>query len=113
MGKEHVFSDNQTVAHPRILDGQAECVQSTAVVSREIAGETIVVPICRGVGDLDSVYTFNELGTELWRLLSETRTAENLAKWVSQNYEVSQKQAFGDVRSFLLELLDAGLIRLA
>src|SRR5271169_1715178 len=39
--------------------------RNTAIVSREVAGETIVVPICRGVGDLDSVYTFNPVGRSL------------------------------------------------
>ena len=30
------------------------------MVSREIAGEVILVPIRRNVGDLESVYTLNE-----------------------------------------------------
>jgi len=40
----------------------------TAIVSRDVAGETSVVPICRGVGDLDSVYTFNPVGRRIGEL---------------------------------------------
>ena len=32
-------------------------------VSREILGETIIVPVCNRVGDLDSIYALDEVGT--------------------------------------------------
>ena len=85
--------------------------RNTAIVSREVAGETIVVPICRGVGDLDSVYTFNPVGRSLWRLLENGQSEEELANWVATNYEVDAKQAMSDVQSYLAELQEIGLIR--
>ena len=85
--------------------------RNTAIVSREVAGETIVVPICRGVGDLDSVYTFNPVGRGLWRLLENGLSAEELANWVARHYEVDAKQALLDVQSYLAELQEIGLVR--
>ena len=85
--------------------------RNTAIVSREVAGETIVVPICRGVGDLDSVYTFNPVGRSLWRLLENGRSIEELANWVATHYEVDAKQAVVDVQSYLSELQEVGLVR--
>jgi Coenzyme PQQ synthesis protein D (PqqD) len=85
--------------------------RSTSIVSRDVAGETIVVPICRGVGDLDSVYTFNSVGRSLWRLLEKAHSAEELAAWVAKQYELDEKQAFTDVRSYLAELQQAGLLQ--
>ena len=85
--------------------------RNTAIVSREVAGETIVVPICRGVGDLDSVYTFNPVGRSLWRLLEQGHSVEELADWVATHYEVDAKQAFADVQSYLAELQEIGLVR--
>jgi hypothetical protein len=85
--------------------------RNTAIVSRDVAGETIVVPICRGVGDLDSVYTFNPVGRSLWRLLESGRSVEELANWVATHYEVDAKQAVADVQSYLSELEAVGLIR--
>jgi hypothetical protein len=38
-------------------------------VTRDIAGETIIVPVRDGVGDLNSIYTLNELGTRVWQLV--------------------------------------------
>ena len=92
---------------------QSRHVQSTSIVSREIAGDTIVVPICRGVGDLDSVYTFNALGTHLWRLLEQGRTESELVAWVTMHYAVGENQALEDVRSFVADLQAAGLIQSA
>jgi CTP synthase (UTP-ammonia lyase) len=86
-------------------------IRNTSVVSRDVAGETIVVPISRGVGDLDSVYTFNAVGQSLWQLLEKERTAEELAIWVAANYEVEEAQAFEDIQSYLAELREIGLIR--
>ncbi|HMD08241.1 MAG TPA: PqqD family protein [Candidatus Acidoferrum sp.] len=85
--------------------------RNSAIVSREVAGETIVVPICRGVGDLDSVYTFNPVGRSLWRLLEDELSAEELANWVATHYEVDAKQALLDVQSYLAELQEIGLVR--
>lgn len=85
--------------------------RNTALVSREVAGETIVVPICRGVGDLDSVYTFNPVGKSLWNLLEQGHSAEELADWVATQYEVDAKQALVDIQEYLKELQEIGLIR--
>jgi hypothetical protein len=86
-------------------------VRNTAIVSRDVAGETIVVPICRGAGDLESVYMFNPLGRELWLLLAEGRTAEELANWVAARYRVEAEQAFADVHNYLAELREVGLVQ--
>jgi hypothetical protein len=93
----------------RTLAGMSH-VRSRAVVSRHVAGETIIVPICRGAGDLDSVYMLNKLGGELWVLLEQSRTTEELANWVTHRYEVRPEQALRDVHSYLAELLEVDLI---
>src|SRR6202795_5374584 len=95
-GSEYLISSLNTipVRHTR----------NTAIVSRDVAGETIVVPICRGVGDLDSVYTFNPVGRSLWRLLENGHSVEELANWVATHYEVEAKQAVAHDQSYLSEL---------
>ena len=96
---------------PRLNTTPVRHTRNTAIVSREVAGETIVVPICRGVGDLDSVYTFNPVGRSLWRLLEQGHSVEELADWVATHYDVDAKQAALDVQSYLAELQEIGLVR--
>jgi hypothetical protein len=93
------------------LEPQSLLVRNSATVSREIAGETIVVPICAGVGDMEAVYTFNELGGQLWRLLEQRRAPEDLVTWVLQNFDVAAEQAASDVHSFLADLREIGLVQ--
>jgi hypothetical protein len=86
-------------------------IRSNDLVSREIAGETLVVPIRKGVGDLDSVYTFNEIGARLWLMLEQGRSTEELAGWVRDTFDVPAEQAFGDVARFVAELREERLVR--
>jgi hypothetical protein len=86
-------------------------VRNADLVSRNVAGETVVVPICRGVGDLDAIFTFNGVGTRLWVLLAEGRTEAELSNFLAQRFAVGAEQAQADVRNFLAELQEAGLVQ--
>jgi hypothetical protein len=81
------------------------------VVTREVAGETIAVPVRGGVGDLDGLFTFNQVAADIWQLLAASHTAEEVAVWIQGRYEVSEEQARVDVGHFLEELRSQGLIR--
>lgn len=86
-------------------------IRSPDLVSRDVAGEMVVVPICRGVGDLDSIFTFNTVGTHVWNLLTEGRTESELTNSVTRRFQVSEYVAQSDVRNFLTDLLGVGLVR--
>src|SRR3984957_5725911 len=96
---------------PSVNTNPVRHTRNTAIVSRDVAGETIFVPICKGLGDLDSVYTFNPVGRSLWRLLENGQSVEELANWVATHYEVDEQQAVADVQSYLSELQEIGLVR--
>jgi hypothetical protein len=79
------------------------------VVSREIGSELLVVPIRGGVGDLDAVFSFNGVGSDVWALIENERSMEQIVSWVVEHYEVSPPQVEKDLAEFLTELVDAGL----
>jgi len=60
---------------------------------------------------MDSIFTFNALGTYLWGLLAHGRTAAELSSLVTERFDVGEAQAQSDVRNFLAELREAGLVR--
>jgi len=84
--------------------------RSRSVVSRVIAGETLIVPVRGKVGDLASIYSFNATGSLIWQLLDTPRTLTDLIDAVEREYEVGQEQAQKDVRQFLSDMLSAGLL---
>ena len=90
--------------------GGERYLRSSKVVSREIADETLVVPIRGGAGDLNSIFSFNPIGSDLWNLLEKEVSVEEMTAWVTDHYDVSEEQALGDIREFVGELVGAGLV---
>jgi hypothetical protein len=80
-------------------------------VTRKIAGETIIVPVRAHVGELDSVYTLNEVGTLIWDLLLDGKQKKEITRAVCDTYEISPAQAEADVCQFFQSLAQAGLIQ--
>lgn len=85
-------------------------LRSRSVVSREIAGETLVVPVRGKVGDLASIYSFNVTGSFIWQRLDSPTTLPDLISAVQSEFEVDAQQARQDVTHFLNEMSSAGLI---
>jgi hypothetical protein len=80
------------------------------IVTRSIAEETIIVPVRGGVGDLNSIYTLNEMGTRIWELMNDQTDIDKMAEIISSEYEVSIEEAKKDVAKFLSSLESVGLI---
>ena len=80
------------------------------LVTRDVAGESIIVPIKGHVGDLEGVFTLNEVGAVIWRLMDGQKTVRQLMEAVRDEYEVEAAVAEKDVADFLRCLEDAGLI---
>ncbi len=80
-------------------------------VTRRIAGETIIVPVRGGVGDLDSIYTLNEVGTKIWGLLDGKTGVDEIVRSIAGEHDVTEEEAARDVAEFLTELEERGLVR--
>src|SRR5204863_9342825 len=80
-------------------------------ITRIIGPETIIVPVAGHVGDLESVYTLNEVATDIWALLESPRTASQIAKLLAADYEATESELTADVADFLEALEAGGLLR--
>jgi hypothetical protein len=85
-------------------------VRSQAVVSRRVAGETLIVPVRGKVGDLASIYSFNQTGSLIWQWLETPKSLPELIGALEQEYAIAAPQAEGDVTQFLNDMLSAGLV---
>jgi hypothetical protein len=83
------------------------------LVTRNVAGETIIVPIKNKVGDLGSIYTLNEIGTMIWELIDGKNSISQIVEAVHSAYEVTREEAEQDTIEFLNLLEAACLIRLS
>ncbi len=101
------FAENECGSQLRQL-----YVRSQAVVSRRIAGETLIVPVRGKVGDLASIYSFNATGSLIWQTLESPKALADLTNAVQQEYAVSHEQAEQDVKQFLADTMTVGLVEL-
>lgn len=87
--------------------------QSPDLVARKVAGQLLIVPIRNHVGDLDSIYTLNEVGTRLWELVDGGASLDEIVAAICAEFEVGELDARHDAADFLAELLRLGLFRAA
>jgi hypothetical protein len=80
-------------------------------VTRQIAGETLIVPVTGHVMDLESIYVLNPVGSRIWELLQSPTTANRIAAVVAEEFAVSPQDAADDVAEFLGTLNTRGLVQ--
>jgi hypothetical protein len=85
-------------------------VRSQSVVSRPIAGETLIVPIRKGVGDLASIYSLNPVASAIWSTVQSPRSMDDIVDAVQGEFDADAGQIRQDVTAFLQEMSSAGLI---
>lgn len=81
------------------------------LITRYIAGETLIVPVRGHVGDLDSIYTLNEVGSKIWQMIDGRTPVNKIVQAVTTEYEVTAEEATRDVIDLFDSLTAAGLIR--
>jgi len=79
-------------------------------VTRQIAGETLIMPVAGRVVDLESIFVLNEVASRIWQLVGSPTTADRIAEVVAREFDVSAERAAGDVAEFLGALDARGLI---
>ena len=74
------------------------------LIKREIAGDTILVPVGRTVLDSNGLFVLNELGAFIWDLLPNVEDEEAICKAILAEYDVSAEEAAKDVAEFMAML---------
>lgn len=87
--------------------------RSTSIVAREIAGETILVPIRQNVADLESIYVFNETASRIWELVDGRRPVREIRDQIVAEFEVQEDEAEQDLAELLAQLEEIGAIERA
>ena len=87
------------------------CTPSEDVVSREIEGELIIVPITSGIGDLeDELYTLNDTGRAIWHRLDGRRTLAEIAADLETEFDAPLETIIQDVMGLVGELASRKIV---
>ena len=75
------------------------------IVSRTIAGESILVPIRPNADDLESIYTLNETGALVWSLLDGKHTLAEIRDALVSDFEIEAEEAQQDLIELIQDLV--------
>lgn len=85
--------------------------KNPSVVYREIAGEAILVPIHQDVRDMQSIYTLDSVGADIWSLIDGERTLDEIRDALLGEYDVEPDDLSKDLEEFVEQLLSVGAVR--
>jgi hypothetical protein len=83
------------------------------IVRREIAGETILVPVRGRTADMRRIFSLNPTAAFLWQRLDGKRTVSQLLAELLDAFAAPPEAARADIEAFLARALEEGLLEKA
>ena len=83
-----------------------------SIIGRKVANEFILVPTKQSSGEIQCIYTLNEIGGRIWELLNGGSSVEGIITAIAQEYKVEVDTAESDVLEFLDQLEEIGAVTL-
>ena len=80
------------------------------MVFRRIADECILVPVRRSVGDVESIYTLNQVAARTWELIDGRRRVREIRELIIEEFDVGATEAEEDLLTLLQQLNEIGAI---
>jgi hypothetical protein len=79
--------------------------KSEDIVARDIEGDTLIVPITSGIGDMeDDLYCLQSTGQAVWRLLDGVADLREISETLAGEYDIAFETILEDVCGLLIEL---------
>ena len=79
-------------------------------IKRDIAGETVLVPTGATAQEYNGMMTLEGIGGFVWDHIEEADSLDDLAAMITNEYEVDSETAKKDVKRFIQQLIDAGMV---
>lgn len=96
---------------PTEIDLRSICTPSENVVTREIEGDFIIVPLVAGIGDADDeLYTLNDTAHAIWMRLDGRRTLADVAADLEREFDAAPTDLEADVLGFASEMVRFGIL---
>lgn len=82
------------------------------IVSRRVAGESILVPLASRGADIQAIYDLNPVGAFIWEHLDGSRSGTDVVRLMTEAFEVETDRAAADYLAFVEQLLTIGVIQI-
>jgi hypothetical protein len=88
-------------------------VRDADFVFRRISDEVILLPIRRNLGDLESIFSLNEVGARIWELLDGERSLAEIRDTLLAEFDASADAVDADLAEFVATLESIGAVGVA
>lgn len=80
------------------------------LIKRDIAGDTILVPVGKSVLENNGLYALNEVASFIWDLLPSVNSQEEIITKILETYDIEEKEAKKDCEEFLQKLKEMNIL---
>ena len=80
------------------------------LIKRDIAGDTILVPVGKTVYESNGLFALNEVAAFIWDILPRVETEAEITQAVLREYDAPQEEISRDVAEFLEKLRELNII---
>lgn len=86
------------------------CRKSDGVVTRTVAGETILVPVYGDLADIRKIFSVNPIAGFVWENIDGSRSFESIVERIVIEYDVDRETVGRDLDDLLAAMKTWGLI---
>ena len=86
------------------MDEKKVMKKSDDVVTREIEGKVVLMPLHKSSKDLNYIYTLNETASCAWGLFDSKSTLGEIKNSLSERYDVSEGKVEKELAEFVKDL---------
>ena len=86
------------------MDEKKVMKKSDEVVTREIEGKVILMPLHKSSKDLNYIYTLNETASSAWNLFDGKSTLGDIKGSLSETYDVNEGKIEKELAEFVKDL---------
>lgn len=81
-------------------------------IVREVAGETLVIPVGKTTAIFNGIICLNSTGKLIWKQLQDEKSRDDIVETIIAEFEVSREDAAEDLTTFLQQLQDNDLLEI-
>lgn len=87
--------------------------KNPGMLSREIGGEVVLLPINQNIGNLDNIYALNEVGAFIYGNINEKNSLSEILQMIIEEFDVNVETAKNELNNFIQCLKEINAISLA
>jgi len=80
------------------------------IVSREIEGEIILLPIYKTSEEINCIYTLNKSAAKIWELIDGKRTIKEMAEIILEKFDTTSEEIDKKLTDIIKDLEDINAV---